>query len=252
MSTPTGPFESLVVLGESTVQGGDWLARRDERWPDMLYHLLETAQEKSLRYHNAGLGASVISPRSPGYESSAKPSAAERLETEVVFHKPDLAVIAYGLNDMRAGMHPDAFEQEMKKIILKLRKTLDPMIVLANVYHMSAYDYYPPFNKGNVNATRDYNTMLCHLAEKNSCVYADVWRAEGQRDYVIHPDTVHANKIGNMLIAHKVFEVIVHATPGIAKNVQQRDATTEWTRQTMQSRNTGVEKSDLCNKTTPG
>ena len=134
MDIPTGPFESLVILGESTVQGGDWLDRTDERWPDILYHLLETAQEQPLRYHNAGLGASVISPRSPGYEGSVKPSAVERLETEVVLHKPDIIVVAYGLNDMHAGMRADAFEQEMKKMIGNLRKTTNPMIVLANVY----------------------------------------------------------------------------------------------------------------------
>ena len=33
-----------------------------------------------------------------------------------------------------------------------------------------------------------------------------------------------------MIIANKVFEAIVVASPGITKNVQQRNADTEWTR----------------------
>ena len=74
--TPRGPFRSLVVFGESTVQGGGWLRSQDERYGDILAGLIETAQEQPLRYHNAGLGASVISPRSPGYDSSVRPSAA--------------------------------------------------------------------------------------------------------------------------------------------------------------------------------
>ena len=74
-SIPQGPFRKLVVLGESTVEGGGWLAGTDERYADVLWRLLEAAQEQPLEYFNAGLGASVVSPASPGYEASAKPSA---------------------------------------------------------------------------------------------------------------------------------------------------------------------------------
>ncbi len=64
--TPRGPFKSLVVLGESTVEGGGWLRGPEERFADLLWKLLEQAQEEPMAYHNAGVGASVISPRSPG------------------------------------------------------------------------------------------------------------------------------------------------------------------------------------------
>ena len=64
-----------------------------------------------------------------------------------------------------------------------------------------------------------------------ACVYADVYSAEGERDHLIHPDSVHANKLGNMVIAHKVFEVIVHASPSIARNAEERNAKTSWTKQ---------------------
>ena len=117
------------------------------------------------------------------------------------------------------------------------------MIVIANVYHMSAYKYYPPFDKGSVAKTKEYNQMLERLAVEKGCAYADVWTAEGQRDSVIHQDTVHANKVGNMLIAHKVFQCIVHAVPGITSNVQKRDANTEWTRSCLARQDEGVEKS---------
>jgi len=30
-----GPFRKLIVLGESTVQGGGWLASDDERYADI-------------------------------------------------------------------------------------------------------------------------------------------------------------------------------------------------------------------------
>jgi len=230
VGTRQRPFRSLVVLGESTVEGGQWLRNAGERWADILHRLLEEAQEQPLRYHNAGLGASVISPRSPGYAASNKPSAAERLDREVISQKPDLLVVAYGLNDMRAGMKLADFRAELEAILRRVRAKRSPLIVLVAVYHMSAYDRYPPFDRGSVAATKRYNAMLRAVAEAGGCVFADAWAAEGQRDYVVHPDTVHANKIGNLLIAHEVFKAIVHAAPGIARNAHRRDARTEWTR----------------------
>ena len=227
---PPGPFNSMVVLGESTVEGGGWLSGPEERWADILWKLLENAQEETVLYHNAGIGASVISPISPGYEASVKPSAAERLQEEVISHNPDLVVVAYGLNDMRAGMSVSAFKKEMEDIIDCIQQSIHALIVIVNVYHMSAYEYYPPFDKGSVGKTKEFNQMLEMLAAEMKCVYADVWSAEGQQDSVIHQDTVHANKVGNMLIAHKVFECIVHAAPGITRNIEQRHAHTEWTR----------------------
>lgn len=225
----TGPFNSLVVLGESTVEGGGWLANTSERWADILWHLIEQAQEQPVAYYNAGIGASVISPKSPGYPASAKPSAAERLATEVIAHQPDLLAIAYGLNDMRAGMNLDLFEAEYVDLIRRVRAEIDPLIVVVNVYYMPEFQYYAPFDKGSAASTQQYNLLLKKIAEKFDCAYADVWAAEGACTYVVNPDTVHANKIGNLLIAHKVFEAVVHAAPGIAQNVQARDAKTEWT-----------------------
>lgn len=116
-----GPFNTLVILGESTVEGGGFLAKPSERWADILWQAIEYAQEQPLQYFNAGIGGSVISPRSPGYAASVKPSAAERLDQEVNARKPDLVVIAYGLNDMRAGMNVQEFKEEYQKLLDRIR-----------------------------------------------------------------------------------------------------------------------------------
>jgi len=87
------------------------------------------------------------------------------------------------------------------------------------------------------------------IAQANHCAYADVWSAQGCRDYVVHQDTCHANKIGNMLIAHEVFRAIIHAAPGIAHNVRKRDETPDWTQRTASMRAQRVEES---NKSLPG
>ena len=241
--SPRGPFKSLVVLGESTVEGGGWLSGPQERWADLLWKLLECAQERKISYYNAGLGASVISPRSPGYDASRKPSASERLDEEVISRRPDFVVIAYGLNDMRAGMSAADFGREMEEIIDRIQRSAERLIVIANVYHMPTYRYYPPFDKGSLAATIEYNTMLEKLAERRGCLYADVWGAQGERDWVVHQDTVHANKVGNMLIAHEVFACTVRAASEIAHEVEKRNRQTEWTRNCLARQTEGIEES---------
>ena len=62
-----GPFKRLVILGESTVEGGPWLERQEHRYADVLVRLISTCQKEPLEYYNKGIGANSISPRSPGY-----------------------------------------------------------------------------------------------------------------------------------------------------------------------------------------
>jgi len=78
------PFERMVVMGESTVEGGPWLERPEERWADVLAGLIERCQRRPLTYFNRGIGANAISPRSPGYANSRKPSALERYREDVI------------------------------------------------------------------------------------------------------------------------------------------------------------------------
>jgi len=212
------PFERMVVLGESHVAGAG-VKKESDRWVNIVAELISTFQGKPVKLFNKGIGANAISPRSPGYERSAKPSALERYREDVIALKPDLFILSYGLNDMRAGMHPEDFREDMQKIISDVKAACNPVIVLTTVYHMSAYDLYPPYNVGSKEATEIYNTVIRQLAEKNNCLLADIYDAEGCADWVIHPDTVHANKLGHRLIANRVFEVIAKNCSGVAAKV---------------------------------
>jgi len=240
----TGPFRKLVVLGESTVQGGGWLASDSERYADILWRQLELAQEQPLEYVNAGIGASVISPASPGYDASAKPSAAERLDTQVIEQNPDLLVIAYGLNDMRSGMDVTTFRNEMVMLLDRIAAKIDPAIVLVNVYYVTAFHHYPPFDCGSREATLAYNEMLRTLSADRGLIYADAHAATAGCPHTVHLDTVHANKLGNMLIANRIVEAVVRACPGLADNVNRRDATTDWSKLILPWQATGREPSD--------
>ena len=212
------PFKTMVVLGESTVAGAV-ASEESRRWVNIVADLIGRFQGTPVELHNKGIGANVISPRSPGYPTSAKPSALERYREDVIALKPDLFILAYGLNDMRAGMPPEDFRQDMRQIITDVKAACEPVTVLTTVYHMSAYDLYPPYNVGSVAATEVYNLVIRQLAEENGCILADIWAAQGQPDWVVHPDTVHANDLGHLLIGNRAFEAIATHCSGVATAV---------------------------------
>ena len=87
------PFKVAVALGESTTAGGT-ATRRELTWVHRLGQLIDEAQLEPIRMINSGLGANLISPRSPAYDSSGKPSAMERYVKHVLAHGPDLVLIS--------------------------------------------------------------------------------------------------------------------------------------------------------------
>jgi lysophospholipase L1-like esterase len=223
-------------MGESTVEGGGWLAKREERYADVLVRLINEAQAEPVEYFNKGIGANSISPKSPGYAASRKPSAIERYQSDVIANRPDLFILAYGLNDMRAGMDVDVFIEEMQRIILDVRAACDPLIVLVSVYHMPRYDCFPPFDKGSAKATLRYNDAIRRLAERTGCLYADVYSAQARADWLAHQDTVHANKVGNLVIGHEIFRVLAIHCSGLSKAINEANEDTKWTRSIRASR----------------
>jgi len=231
------PFRRLVIMGESTVAGGSWLQREeDDRFANVLVRLINACQEKPMEYYNKGISANAISPRSPGYEESAKPSALERYRTDVIDLKPDLFILCYGLNDMRAAMPVGEFREDMATIIRDVRKACLPLTVLTTVYYMTSWRSFPPYDKGSIELTMRYNDCIRGLCAEFECILADVWSAEGGADWLIHYDGVHANYVGNMVIAHKIFEVIAQHASGLTNRTFQQDRDTRYSRETTRAR----------------
>ena len=131
-------FEVLVTLGESTTAGG-WSSSRERCWAARLAALISDVQSRPVRLVNSGIGANVISRRSPAYEHSGKPAASERLDKHVLAHRPDLLVVSYGLNDARGGTPASLFAAELAQVIDDVRSGCDPLIVLTGPYFMTDF-----------------------------------------------------------------------------------------------------------------
>ena len=230
------PLRRLVILGESTVEGGPWLHAKEDRYADVLVRLINSVQERPIEYINKGIGNNSISPRSPGYAQSAKPSAIERYRKDVIENRPDVFILAYGLNDMRAAMPLERFREDMATIIRDVKNACNPVTVLTTVYYMTGYRSWPPINKGSIELTLKYNDCIRSLAQEFDCIVADVWSAEGGADWLIGYDGVHANKVGNLVLGNKLFEAIAQHCSGLSEYVFRQERETKWSKMTTQKR----------------
>ena len=226
------PFKIMVVIGESTVAGRRASEKRFQ-WPIVVANQISEFQEKAVRLYNKGIGSNVISPKSRGYNVSGKPSAIERVEEDVIQLDPDLVIIAYGLNDMRCNTPIEEFKMDYQKIISKIGKETNALIVLLNVYHMTKYCACEPFwNKGSIEKTQIFNFAIEKLAEKNGCIFADVYEAEGTADWLIDPDGIHANDLGHRLIGNRVFEAIANNCSCLSRKIEriikERESSWDW------------------------
>ncbi len=216
----SAPFEVAVALGESTTAGGT-ATSRDLCWVSRLAVLLNECQMKPVKMVNHGIGANLISQRSPYYEKSGRPSAMERYERHVIALKPDLVFVSYGLNDARGGTPLGQFLEDLRHIVLDIKTRTGAVIVLVNAYFMTDFDRYDPFRLGSVESFMGYNAAQRRLAEVLDVLYADVWDAEGMAPWVIDPDGVHANNLGHQLIANRIFEVLAKNCSCLAERARE-------------------------------
>lgn len=204
---PTVPLRVVVALGESSTQGKR-ASREKLRWTSVLERLINEFQLEPVRMINAGIHYNAISPESKtrhdrGFNGR---SGLERLDDDVLRHRPNLVVVQYGLNDM-GGLNPvDWFVAEYQKLIDRIREGSKAHIVLVDVAHLTAYG--DECNAGDDDFTHAYNEGIAALAARNGLPRVEMHRAFNHRDDWIDADRIHPNDIGHRVMAHEIFKVI--------------------------------------------
>ena len=215
-------FKTLVTLGESTTAGG-WSSTRDLCWANQLSAQINTYQRTPLHLVNVGIGANLISARSPNYQGSGKPAASERIDKHVLAHGPDLLLISYGLNDALGGTPIDLFCDEMRGIICRVREAISPLIVLLGPYYMTDFTLGVGFDHGSLALFYQYNDAIRNVASESDCLFVDLLAAYGDADWLVHHDGVHANDVGHRLVANRIFEVLASNCSGLTLETRHRE-----------------------------
>ena len=209
-------FRKLVTLGESTTAGG-WSSAPERCWANQLARLINELQRVPVQLINVGIGANVISTKSPVYKHSGRPAADERLDRHVIAHRPDLVVVSYGLNDARGGTPVGLFREELRDIIRRVRDNAHALIVLLGPYYMTGFtDYGPNWNKGSLEQFNSFNEAIQRTAGECDCLFVDLLESYRCADWMVHHDGVHANDLGHRVVANKIFEVLASNCSGLA------------------------------------
>ncbi len=219
----TQEFRALITLGESTTAGG-WSSSRERCWTSLLARQINEVQRRPVQFANMGIGANVISNKSPCYEHSGKPAANERLDRHVLNNAligpsvdSDLLVISYGLNDARGGTPVDLFCSEMRDIIRRVREKIQPLIVLLGPYYMTDFTVGgEEWSHANLELFHHYNDAIRQVAEEDECLFVDLLASYRNADWLVHYDGCHANDVGHRIVANKVFEVLASNCSGLS------------------------------------
>ena len=118
------PVTRIVALGESTTWGYS-VSDKDKCWVSQVAGMLEEFQGAPIELINQGIGSNVITAECPAYEFSAKPSALERVDAELIAHDPDMVFLSYGLNDSRGGTSLEVFRRAYQELIDRIRAEID-------------------------------------------------------------------------------------------------------------------------------
>jgi lysophospholipase L1-like esterase len=220
-------FRTLITLGESITAGG-WASCRERSWPAQLTRMMNEVQRYPVQLVNVGIGANMISSRSPGYRLGSKPSAADRLEKHVLSNNangapviPDLLVIAYGMNDAAGGTPLKQFIDDLADVIDRVRKKFELLIVLAGPYF--AVDIKvggPGLDHADLKSYHRFNDATRALAKKKQCLFADLLAAFDEAPWMVHRDGIHSNDLGHRVVANTIFNLLAANCSGLGSETK--------------------------------
>jgi lysophospholipase L1-like esterase len=210
----------MVALGESTTAGG-WSSSPERCWVPLLAAMISDIQEAPVQCVNSGIGANVLSTESPCYDYSGKPAATERLEKHVFAHQPDLVLVSYGLNDARGGTPLSLFRRELTEVVQRIRSSTSALIVLLGPYYMIDFQRGGGhWDKANLQLFYQFNEAIAEIARVQNCLFVNILAANGETDWMVHYDGVHANDLGHRIIANEVFKVLAQNCSGLAAHTK--------------------------------
>jgi len=214
-------FRTLVTLGASMTAGG-WASSPDRCWARLLTGMINDVQRVPMQLINVGIGANVISTKSPMYPHSGRPAASERLEKHVIAHNPDLLTIDNALTDVLGGTPVDLFCSELQDVILRVRRHIQPLILLLSPYYICDFKREGgPWRHATPESLRRFADAIEELARQTDCLYVDVLSIYHEADWLVHHDGVHANDLGHRVIANAVFNVLAAHCSGLALETKE-------------------------------
>lgn len=234
-AAPAAPIR-ILLTGDSTVQGfhGDYTWR---------YRLAKefARQGRAVDFVGSRTAPAARSPfktaqyADPHFDSnhfalvaSGLTQQAGWIGAEVTSQRPDVIVIAAGINDLRNGLTPAQTNVQLRRWIGFARRAKPDVRIVVSTVLPSIYAARP--NLGQDVAT--YNALARQSVTELSTAQSPLYLADTTRGWTVAADTyddLHPNPTGETLIAQRMAETF--RTMGILTQPSALYRTTSWNRQ---------------------
>jgi len=214
------PVRRMVVLGESNAFGMNASDPRNE-WVQTVGNLIRDFQDEPLLVLNNAYPANVISPASPGFHPDAddyttRPTALERYREDVIQQRPDLFLMAYGLNDSRCGNPVESFIRDYGQIVHDVRAETSALVVCVGPYWNTQYDTdlwngldqrpdFGLFNRAGRDLVASYVEAIERVAEQEDCLFVDLFGPFESAHWLLSDDQCHFHDLGQRVLGQTVF-----------------------------------------------
>ena len=112
----------------------------------------------------------------------------------------------------------------MKSIIDRIRERCQPLIVLLGPYLMADLQLgAPAFGCGSLEILHAFNDGTRQVAEVKDCLFVDLLAAYNGAEWLVHSDGCHANDVGHLVVANRIFEVLANNCSGLAKHTKEME-----------------------------
>lgn len=216
-------FRNMVAIGESHCAGAS-ATRRELGWAEVLRATINQFQDEEIVFFNAGIGADILSTKCPMYPidyHNKRPIGIERYRKHLIEKKPDLAILAYGYNDLRGGTELADFIADYETMVSEIKAETGAVIVLVTPYYIPDRGFThknggtcvgETWYRGTEKIYRDYVTVIQDLAARLDVLCADVARAQKGADWLVcdseNGTDIHLHDLGHHLTASTIFETL--------------------------------------------
>jgi hypothetical protein len=95
------------------------------------------------------------------------------------------------------------------------------VIVLLGPYFVTDFSVGgEAWSRADISVFEQFNRQAATVAQALSCLFVDLLAGYDGKPWLVHHDGVHANDVGHLVVAHRIFEKLVQNCSGLARHTQ--------------------------------
>ena len=119
-----------------------------------------------------------------------------------------------------------ASRDRLELLVDDVRSACAPLVVLAGPYFMTDFTVGGErWSHADIDLFEEFNRVVAAVAEDRACLFVDLLAGYDRTPWLIHHDGVHANDLGHLVVANRIFEKLVQCCSGLALHTRALERT---------------------------